>query len=116
MLTYLHRLANTFHWLSWPARLLSGLALCAIGYLLIIAQDATQQANWLTPLLLTFIWALTLSVFLHIFQGGDEETPPKGWWKKLKHRITRILRKIIGFIFIVVSVAVIYFTLRVLRT
>ncbi len=113
---YLHRLAGVFQWLSWPARFVAVLALAAIGYLLVILQDSQLQSIWLTPSFLVFLWALTLSAFLHIFQGDIGKLPEKGWWKRLKYRVSYFFKTLVSVVFIVLTLAVIYFTLRVLRT
>jgi len=116
VILYLHRLASIFQWLSWPARFVAVIAFAAIGYLLVVLQDPQLQSIWLTPFFLVFLWALTLSVFLHIFQGDIAELPEKGWWKRLKYRVSYFFKTILSVTFVVLTLAVIYFTLRVLRT
>lgn len=112
VLSYLTRIANSL----FPYRIVfyfSGLALAGITFYLL--QDSSAAGQDLTLYLLGLIWLLLFNAMLHIFYQPNAVKPATGWFSRIKVRLLALLQKLIIGLFILISIAVVYLTFKLLK-
>lgn len=98
--------------------LLNAIFLACMFYLgyLFFYSSISMQNRYGVPSLLLAVWSLMLSALLGLFANSpNTENMAKGWFARLKSRITQSLFKVVVFIFVIISCALLYATIKLLR-
>ncbi|MFT5757407.1 MAG: hypothetical protein ACI9LM_002136 [Alteromonadaceae bacterium] len=88
-------------------------ALCSFALIYIfIAVSAQQQDALLVPIALTLVWVLTFYLSICVFQPIALSVNKSSFSKIIKQKLYQWLKKLLVFIFIVITLAVISFSFR----
>ncbi|MDO6428764.1 hypothetical protein Q4489_17280 [Thalassotalea sp. 1_MG-2023] len=113
MFRFFEKLAN----LVFPFRavfLLGTLASAGSFVIVLLFADIATQNNWLTFLLLTFLWCLLLRNLTFCFKPLAQTTDNIGFYAAIKRKLINAIQLIFSLLFIAVSCATIYLSIKLL--
>jgi len=113
LLSYLPRIAN----LLFPYRVVIyfiALALAAMIVYMLQEGSATQQEQGVVTYFLGFVWLLLLNAMIHIFYQASTIKPATTWFARVKKRLAGFVQNIVVSVFVLISLAVIYLTFKLL--
>ncbi|WP_286272005.1 hypothetical protein [Thalassotalea hakodatensis] len=113
MFRFFEKLAN----LVFPFRaifLIGTLVSASIFVFLLLFADIATQNNGLTFLMLTFLWCLLFRTLTFCFQPLAQSTDKIVFFSSIKHKLINVIQLMFSLLFIVVSCATIYLSIKLL--
>tara|TARA_R110000772_G_scaffold20572_6_gene57305 strand:- start:907 stop:1251 length:345 start_codon:yes stop_codon:yes gene_type:complete len=84
--------------------------------ILFIYGSIENQNTYALPFLLFAVWSLLLSALIGVLvQTPSSEKIAKGWFSGLKNRLGRALFSLVLLLFILISLALLYATIKLLN-
>jgi len=114
LISFLSRIAN----LLFPYRVvIYFIAFALAGMILYMLQDGSsvQQEQGIVTYLLGFVWLLLLNAMIHIFYQANTIKPATTWFARVKKRLSGFVQNIVVSVFVLISLAVIYLTFKLLN-
>ena len=115
MIDYLSAVSVKLRWLKPLSFVLAIGAFSLFGYV-VLSEPSASKDVYLIPSVVALLWALVAMSMLSLFPYVPAK-PSKdiGFFKKIKVRITRFFYQIASLIFIALSSATIWFSVRLLH-
>jgi len=83
--------------------------------ILFLTMSIAQQNSYAIPSLLLATWSLLLSALLGLLvKTPNTEHVPKGWLAGLKNRLVKSVFTVVAIVFIFISLALLYATIKLL--
>jgi len=83
--------------------------------ILFLNMSIAQQNSYAVPSLLLATWSLLLSALLGLLVNSpNTEDKPKGWLAGIKNRLAKSVFIIVAIVFIFISLALLYATIKLL--
>ena len=83
--------------------------------ILFLNGSIAQQNSYGVPSLLLATWSLLLSAILGLLvYRPNIDDIPKGWFARMKNRLVKKIFTLVAFIFVVISLALFYATIKLL--
>lgn len=108
------KLAAIFTPITLIIRFVIFASIMALIYLF-VGNDVTQQQAYLEPILLMLLWGVWLNLLVVSFQPETESaTPKKGFFAGIKRTLSSLFTVIFSVLFLALSLATVYFTLKLI--
>ena len=114
MLSFFTRTAN----LLFPYRRICHvfiLVLAVVIALTLAEGNSAQQEQRLVAYFLGLVWMLLLNLMLSIFYQPASVEPAVTWFLRMKQRLLVFIQRIIVILFFMLSLSVIYLTIKLIR-
>jgi len=83
--------------------------------ILFLNGSIAEQNSYGVPSLLLATWSLLLSAILGLLVNTPNiEDMPKGWFARMKHRLAKSIFTLASMVFIFISLALLYATIKLL--
>lgn len=112
MIDTLQQIARTLQILRLPA-LVVGLVGLALIIAIIFFLDPNQGDQWTIPCLVGLMWGMSTYAFIVTFRKvPDKPDPAMTPFKKLKQKVVRAWYGLIGWVFLVATLAILLISVR----
>lgn len=111
MTTFFTRIATVLAPFLIVIRIATLFGVALIIYLL-VKGDATSQAGYLQPTLLAVLWGLLLNLLIVNFKPQLQAPLKKGLLASIKAKFFSLLTSLLTLMFVVLTIATLYLTLR----
>ena len=110
------RITSLANFFSPFLRLFIVLTIASFGYIsyLLVFADVEVQQQVLQSTLLWFLWLFLASLMIYSFSGQPLERPEEGWWRKFKYKLSRFFCYVMLCVFMLLTIATLYFTYKII--
>ena len=81
---------------------------------LFFSASIENQNSFAVPSLLLATWSLLLSALIGLLVNTPGDEPTKGWFAAVKKRFAKFLFNVIAIAFVLISLALLYVTIKLL--